>query len=215
MVTNGDLKSLLNNRVFGRCMRITISGMPGSGKTTVAKIIAERLKLKHYYMGAIRRHLAQERGITLDELNRIAESDPESDRMVDDFLVKLGKTEDGFIAEGRTAAHFIPNSIRLFIAVDIRVGAERIWRDIREKGHGMARNEKLASSVAEQVKLTEARISSDKLRYKKYYNIDIFDPDMYDLWIDTTDMTVEQVVDKIISFVKSYRPGSVENAGSA
>jgi predicted cytidylate kinase len=196
-------------------MRITISGIPGSGKTTVANILAERLKLKHYYMGAIRRRVAAERGITLDELNRRAETDPESDRMVDDLLVKIGRTEDGFIAEGRTAAHFIPDSIKLFIAVDVKVGAERIMKDAKEKGKAKERNEKIASSVKEQMRFIEERIASDKLRYRKYYNIDIFDPEMYDLWIDTTDMTLEQVVDRIISFVKAYRPGSVRRVLNA
>jgi len=183
-------------------MIITISGMPGSGKTTVAKMLAEKLNLKHYYMGAIRRNIAKEKGMTLDELNKISEKDPTSDRMVDDYLVKLGKTEDNFIAEGRTAAHFIPKSVKIFMAVDIRVGADRIMKDMHEKGNAEVRNEKSAKSISEEVLNLKARIASDKLRYKKYYNIDIFDPEMYDMWIDSTDMTPEQVTEKIISFVK-------------
>jgi cytidylate kinase len=183
-------------------MRITISGMPGSGKTTVAKIIAERLKLKYYYIGTIQRDIAKQKGITINELLKLSETDPSSDKFLDDYLVKLGETEDDFVAEGRTAAHFIPDSIKLFIAVDVKVGAERIWKDINENGAGNARNEQIASSLAEQVKITQARIDSDQLRYRKYYNIDIFDKGMYDLWLDTTGMTIEQVVDKILRFIK-------------
>jgi predicted cytidylate kinase len=186
-------------------MIITISGMPGSGKTTVANMLAQRMKLKHYYMGAIRRNIAKEQGITLDELNKISENDPSSDRLVDDYLVKLGKTEDNFIAEGRTAAHFIPNSIKLFMAVDIKVGAERILKDMHEKGKARERNEKSATSVKEEMQNLKERIASDKLRYKKYYKIDIFDPEMYDLWLDTTDLTPEQVVEKILKFCQQKK----------
>ncbi|MBW2972557.1 cytidylate kinase family protein [Candidatus Woesearchaeota archaeon] len=181
-------------------MIITISGMPGSGKTTVARMLSERLKLKHYYMGGIRRKVAEERGITLNELNALGEKDPESDRLVDDMLVKLGKTEDNFIAEGRTASHFIPHSIKLFIAVDIKEGARRIRDDVKLKGN--KRNEEIRENISEMVALLDKRIASDKVRYKKYYNIDIFDPEMYDLWIDTTDMTPEQVVDQILAYIE-------------
>ncbi|MBI5881383.1 cytidylate kinase family protein [archaeon] len=160
-------------------MRITISGMPGSGKTTVAKVLSEKLRLKHYHIGAMRRDIARQRGITLNELNKIGESDPSTDKVVDDYLINLGKTEDNFIAEGRTASYFIPNSVKIFIAVDVRVGAERIMKDAIEKGKAQERNEKVASSIDEQAKLLQERIDSDKLRYKRYYGSTMFERKRY------------------------------------
>jgi cytidylate kinase len=182
-------------------MRITISGMPGSGKTTVAKMLSDKLKLKHYYIGAMRREIARQRGITLNELNRLGESDPSTDKVVDDYLINLGKTEDDFIAEGRTASYFIPNSIKIFIAVDVRVGAGRILKDAVEKGKAQERNEKVAASVDGQAKLLQERIDSDKLRYKRYYGSTMFERKMYDLWLDSTDMIPEQVVSQIMEFI--------------
>jgi predicted cytidylate kinase len=182
-------------------MIITISGMPGSGKTTVANMLAKRLKLNYYYMGGILRQLATKRGMKLNEFLKLGETDPSVDKEVDDYLIKLGKTEDNFIAEGRTASHFIPNSVKLFIAVDINVGAERILKDMHEKGKLKERNEEAGKDIKDQARLLNERIASDKARYKKYYNIDIFNPDLYDLWIDTTDLTPEQVVQQIIDFI--------------
>jgi len=186
-------------------MILTISGNPGSGKTTVAKLLSERLKLKHYYMGGIRRQIAKDRGMTIEEFNKLGETDPSTDKIVDDYLVKLGKTEDNFIAEGRTAAHFIPDSIKIFVDVDLRVGAERILKDLTEKGQKSVRNETSAVTVEGQMKLLKERNASDAERYKKYYGIDIADKKMYDLWLDTSDMSPEQVYEKIASFVRSYR----------
>ncbi len=183
-------------------MIITISGHPGSGKTTVAKMLIDSLKLKHYYMGGIRRQIAKERGMTIEEFNKLGETDPSTDKVVDDFLVKLGKEEDNFIAEGRTAAYFIPNSIKIFMDVDMRVGAERILKDLTEKGMQGVRNEKIGLGVDDQERLLRERVESDRLRYQKYYGIDITDKSRYDLWVDTSDMTPEQVADKIIAFVK-------------
>ena len=48
-------------------MIITISGTPGSGKSTVAKIIVETLNAERIYVGGIRRELAREKGMTLQE----------------------------------------------------------------------------------------------------------------------------------------------------
>ena len=46
-------------------MLITISGLPGSGKTTVARLVARDLGLEHVYAGNIFRHQAEAQGLTL------------------------------------------------------------------------------------------------------------------------------------------------------
>ena len=181
-------------------MIITLSGVPGSGKTTAAKMLSEKLKLKHYYMGGIRRKLAKERGMTIDEFNKLGEKDSSTDRVVDDFLIKLGKTEDNFIAEGRTAPFFIPNSFKIFMDVKTEVGAQRILDELTKKQH--ERNERAAQDLKEEVRLLRKRIASDKKRYHTYYGIDIFKPSMYDLWIDTSTLSPEQVVFQILEKIR-------------
>jgi cytidylate kinase len=39
-------------------MIITISGLPGSGKTTVARMVAERIGFRHYSAGNMRGEMA-------------------------------------------------------------------------------------------------------------------------------------------------------------
>ena len=56
-------------------MIITISGKPGSGKSTVAKRLAAELGLTHVSAGDFMRDMATERGITVLELSAIAEND--------------------------------------------------------------------------------------------------------------------------------------------
>jgi len=163
-------------------------------------MLAQKLKLKHYYMGGIRRKLAKEKGMTIDDFNKLGEKDPATDKVVDDFLIKLGKTEDDFIAEGRTAAHFIPNSLKIFMDVNLRIGAERILHQLKSQIH--ERNEVAAQTLDEEITKLKERMHSDRIRYKKYYAIDIFDKRMYDLWIDTSTMTPEQAVSKILEKIR-------------
>ena len=89
-------------------MIITISGAPGSGKTTVARLLAKKLGYRHYSIGDLRGEIALRKGITIDELNKLGEKDPSSDREVDEYLESLGKKEDNLVIDCRMGFHFIP-----------------------------------------------------------------------------------------------------------
>ena len=180
-------------------MIISISGVPGSGKTTVAKILAKKLGMNYYYMGGIRRDMARKNGLTLAQFNKLGEKDPSTDLEVDKYQKELGEKEDNFVIQGRTSFHFIPHSIKIFLNVNLREGARRIFQDIQENPG--ERNEPY-KSLEETSKEMKKRIISDKIRYKKYYNFDSYDKKHYDLVIDTTHLPAEKVAHKIMDFVK-------------
>jgi len=182
---------------------ITISGAPGSGKSSVAKALALRLGLRHYSVGDLRRRLARERGLTIDEYNRLGESTDETDRTPDEYQARLGREEDGFIIDSRLGFHFIPHSFKVRLDVDPQAGAERIFRAERAKEHA----ERRYSSAAEVRNADAAREASDRKRYQMYYGISYEDDRHYDLIVDTTNRTAEEVVD-IIAEELCQRQGS-------
>lgn len=177
-------------------MIITLSGDPGSGKSTVAKILAQRLKLKHYSMGDMRGKMALDLGLTIDELNKRGENESFTDKDVDEYQRTLGKTENNFIVDGRLSFYFIPNSYKIYLKVDERVAAQRIFSAPKRA------DEKIYSSIDDVLNTTKARIESDKKRYQKYYGVNYTDVKQYDLVIDTTNNTPEQIADIIISEIK-------------
>lgn len=181
-------------------MIITISGQAGSGKSTVAKLLAKKLEYKHYSIGDLRRRLAREKGMTLEEYNKLGEKDPSTDREPDEYVQKLGKEEDNFVIEGRIAFHFITRSVKVYITVNERAGAERIWKDLQDRPG--ERNEARISSLQDVERSVKERVRSDKARYKKYYQIDHTDLKQYDLVIDSTNIPAEEVVEKILEFLK-------------
>lgn len=181
-------------------MIITISGLPGSGKSVLTKGLAEKLAWTSFSMGNLRRRKAQELGMTLAEYNKLGETDPETDLAVDRYQEELGKKEDKFIIEGRTSWHFIPQALKIFLKVSPAIGAERIWYHLEQ--HDNERNEDHHLDSIEAVALSnEARLASDRLRYQKYFNIDVYDESHYDLVVDTTKLTPDAVLAKVYEFV--------------
>ncbi len=184
---------------------ITISGTPGSGKSTIAQKIADKLDAERIYVGGIRRELAKDKGMTLAELNIYAATHPETDVDVDNMVSQKAKElvkKSTVIVEGRTMFHFLPDSIKLYIKSNFDTGAERIWKSLQTDKDKKDRNEAKVSNLDElKVKLHE-RVGSDIMRYKKYYNINHTDLTNYDIIIDTTKLNPQEAVQKTLKEIK-------------
>ena len=182
-------------------MIISIGGAAGSGKSTVAKKLVEKLNWPRYYIGKIRREIAKKQGLTLAEYNKVGEKDPATDLEVDKYQKKLGQTKDNFIIEGRTSWYFIPHSLKIYIDVDEKVGAQRVFKEL--KGRNSRNEDKNLETMKDILKSQQVRKISDKKRYKKYYQIDVYNKKNYDFILDTTGLNKSQVFSKIYDFVKS------------
>ena len=187
-------------------MIITISGSPGSGKSTVRNILAQKLNLKRYSTGNFMRQLATEKGVSLEEFGKMAQQDSTIDKQLDNRQVKLGKEENNFIIDGRLSFHFIPNSIKIFIDAKLEIRAQRILRDIRNN----VRTTENSKTLQEQIDSIKKRESSEKLRYKQYYNLDPYDKSNYDLVIDSSNSNAEEIASKIITLINEQKLDNIK-----
>jgi len=183
-------------------MIISISGYHGSGKSTIAKMIAEKLGWPRYYIGGLRREAAKKRGLTLAQYNKLGEEDPQTDLEVDNYQKELGEKENNFVIEGRTSWHFIPHSLKIYLDVRKEIGAERIYNNIKKENGGDKRNEDdNLNSIEDVIKSLEERHLSDKKRYEKYFGIDVYNKEHYDFYLDTSDIDVNEVFQRTFSFI--------------
>jgi predicted cytidylate kinase len=180
-------------------MIISFSGAPGAGKSTIAQKLAEKLDFPRYYIGGLRRQKAKERGMTLEEYNKLGEIDPSTDLEVDEYQEKLGKKEDNFVIEGRTSWYFIPHSLKIYLDVDLEEGASRIKKDLEKDND---RNEGEAKSLEEVKNSIKKRMESDQKRYKKYFDIDVYNRNNYDIVVDTTYLSPEEAFKKVYQEVE-------------
>ena len=70
-------------------MKVTASGPPGSGKSSVCRLLCERFGFELLSAGEAFRALAEYRGITLEDLGQLAEKGPEIDAELDRRMVEL------------------------------------------------------------------------------------------------------------------------------
>ncbi|MDD4332617.1 MAG: AAA family ATPase [Patescibacteria group bacterium] len=181
-------------------MIITFGGTPGSGKSTIAKKLAAKLGWPRYYMGGIRRDIAKKRGMTLAEYNKLGENDPTTDTDVDNYQENLGKTMDNIIVEGRTSWFFIPHSFKIYVDVNKETGAKRILKELRNEND---RNEnKNLKTLSDVIKSFDARMRSDRKRYKKYFNINVNKKSNYDFVLDTTNLNRAQAFNAVWKYIK-------------
>jgi len=179
-------------------MIITISGRAGSGKTALGKRLAKKYGLKFYSVGDMRGEIAAKKGISLEKLNEIGEKEDWTDKEVDKIIEKLGN-EDDIVVDGRMAFHFIPYSFKIFLDVDFEMGSKRVFECIN-KGK---RPDEYAKSIDEVKNELKNRMDSDYERLKKYYNINIYDLNQFDLILDTTDMTVDQLELEVEKYIEN------------
>lgn len=177
-------------------MRVTISGPPGSGKTTVAELVAESLKLKLILTGQIFREQAKEASMDVLEFNRLAEKNSSIDKKLDAEMIKRATESDNVVIEGRLAAQLLlraeVSSFKAFVTAPVRVRAGRI-----AKREG-------TDSIFEMEKLIK-REESERKRYQEFYDIDIGDLSIYDLVIDSADMTAKEVAKTVADEIRKMR----------
>lgn len=177
---------------------ITIAGKLGSGKSSTAKRVAEILKYKHFSTGDFMRSIADEKGVSLTELSKIAENDTSIDKMLDDRNIEISEKEN-IVLDSRLGFHFISNSFKVFLELDPSIASERILDD---KNFNPNRHKESDGSFNTPESIKEKinfRLDSERKRYKELYGIeDHTAHNNFDLIINTEKIPLEEVSKKIV-----------------
>ena len=178
---------------------ISLSGMLGSGKSTVGKMLAQKLGYTFYSTGSAQRKIAQEKGITTLELNQLSMTDKSIDEQIDSVFKTLVMEDENFVVDSRLAFFFIPSSCKIKLNIDTKVAAERIFND-------KSRTEERAYQTIEEAEEDlKSRRALEVERFKKLYNVDIDNEANFDLIIDTTNKTPEEICEKILKYFQKFQ----------
>lgn len=180
---------------------ITIAGSLGSGKSSTAKEVARSLGYKHFSSGDLFRQIAAERGESVEATNISAEAKRDIDYKVDELLQRMGKSESKLVIDSRMAWHWMPDSFKVFLTIDIDSAAQRIFQDVLKQ----SRVSEHAESVEDVRASIERRFASEQKRYFSLYGVNPTDPENYDLVIDTKDNDLSGVAETVLKKYKEWQ----------
>lgn len=179
-------------------MHITLTGNLGSGKSTITKILSQKYGYEIFSTGKILRNLAEERGVSILEMNKLIESDPSYDHLIDDTTTKISleKKED-ILIDSRLAWHFAVDTFKVFLTVDISEAARRVYSDNRGDVETYSSLDDCKNQLLE-------RAHAEDRRYKDIYDLDYFNISNYNLVLDSTYSTPDTLGEVILAEKKKY-----------
>jgi cytidylate kinase len=180
---------------------ITISGKPGSGKSSTADKVAELLGYTRHSSGDMVRRILKQTHMTLEEYNERAESEHALDSQIDDELRKLREQND-IVVDSRLGFYWIPESFKVYLDLDLGVATARIYKDLVSNSNraGEGGNHSLdvvANSVRE-------RMENERSRFKSMYSVDPYNPNNFDLVINTSRHTPQSVALAVFDNYKEW-----------
>ena len=180
-------------------MLISITGRLGSGKSTVCGILNQKYGFEIFSTGTINREFARRLGITTLELNEKLKEDPSLDKEIDGTVTKLSieKKDEKLIFDSRMAWHFAKDTFKIFLTIDPMEAATRVMKNQRGA-------EEHYTSVEDACEGLIKRGNVERERFIQIYGVDYFDHNNYDLIVDTTSRTPEEIVSIIIENYESY-----------
>jgi len=179
---------------------ITISGLPGSGTSTLVNMLSESLNWKSINGGQIFRELAKKNEMTLSDFGELCKSDSTVDMQLDAELQKRMLENHGpEIIESRLAGHW---------AHSLGIECEKIWIEVEPEERAKRVSKREGSDWIIKHEENKVREQLDSARFHKYYNIDISDMSPYSLIIDSTKLTAEEVLRDVIKHIKKGEKGA-------
>jgi cytidylate kinase len=174
-----------------RGLVITISGYHGSGRSSQAKKIAESFDLKYISSGKLFRERAEELGVSLEEMNRLATKDSEFDNWLDN-RTKIESQKGSVVIDANLSAWMAEDpDLRIFFTCPL---GERVRR--------IAERENRPYDEVEHE--TKSREDLEHQRYLDYYNLDDSDLSVYDVIINTGLFSLEATARILKNIIEEY-----------
>ncbi len=163
---------------------ITLSGKPGSGKSSTADKVAELLSYTRYSAGDIVRDLIRKKKMTLEEFNQMAKTDHEIDYMIDEQLRTL-RDEKDVVVDSRLGFYWIPESFKVYLDLDDDIATVRIFKDaVSNKERDTEAG--AASSIKDVQRIVSKRMNDEKQRFMSMYGTDPYKNKNFDLIVNTS-----------------------------
>ncbi len=171
--------------------KIIVVGVCLTGKDTTLDLLKERLRIQERYSsGGFLRRMAKERGLSLETILEIADSDLSIDHEIDRRMREFITRTESFLIDTRIAHMFeeAKNCCKVLLTCNPK---ERIRRYRERHSQYLLENREVWT-------LIKMRDESDFNRYKKIYGFENpLDESKFDIKIDTSSLQPKEVASEI------------------
>lgn len=181
-------------------MLISITGRLGSGKSTICNLLKDNYGYQIYSTGAVQREYARAHGLTTLELNQRMKEHPNLDAELDNTVTKISieRKDENLIFDSRMAWHFAKNTFKIFLTVEPCEAARRVMANQRGAEEHYADEKEACEKLVERSRVERAR-------FINIYGVDYYDYNNFDLVIDTTEKTPEEILNIILVRISEYQ----------
>jgi cytidylate kinase len=172
---------------------LTLSGLPGSGTSTLARRVAAELGIERLDGGSVFRALAAEQHLDLAEYARLAEHDEAIDRALDERLTDRAR-QGTVLLESRLSGWLVHRAA---------LGGYKVWLACGEVERARRVAEREDRNPSEALAHNQAREASERVRYRGYYGIDLADLTIYDLVLDSTERSPSSLETELLAGVRA------------
>jgi len=173
---------------------VTVGGLPGTGTSTLCRLLERELGLPYVYAGQIFRQEAAARGMSLGELNALAQTDDRVDHALDDRQLELLR-RGNVILEGRMSG---------WLAASNQIPAYKVWLTCAEDERIRRLVDRDGGDLEEQREATRERVAQEADRYRRFYGADPADPSVYDLVMDSEGVEPGELLRRVLEGLGSY-----------
>lgn len=181
---------------------ITVSGKPGSGKSSTSDKVAELLGYTRYSAGEEARKYIERHKLTLSQFNKKAEDDHSIDQMIDESLRKL-RDHDDIVIDSRLGFYWIPESFKVYLDLDLDVATARIFRNI-DQNESRQKSGEGGASMSDVARHVRERLQNEQRRYSQLYGVNPYDLAHYDLVVDTSNHSPQTVATTVFDTYKKW-----------
>ena len=177
---------------------ISVTGDIASGKGTVTAILKQELGYEIYKNGEYVRKLAKEMNMSIVEFQKVLNENEEIDKQIEKSASLYASEHDNLIIDARLGFYAVPYSFKVYLRVNLEESARRAFND------SLRKDTEKYNSIEDAMKDIKYRFEQENMRYLKTYNVRRDDMSNYDLVIDTTSKTPEEVASIILQEYKLW-----------
>lgn len=165
---------------------IVLSGPVAAGTTTATKALSEKLNLKFQSAGDYFRKYLLKHNIHISDIQKIP---AEIDKKIDAESTKIVEKGDGIVFDSLYLGYFcrdMPHVLKVLLTADENIRIKRALARVHTH-----------KETAQDVR---KRDKAQDIKFRKLYADENFlDPKFFDLIIDTTNISEDETVEKIIN----------------